>query len=215
MNRISFAFVSVVLGHSLLQAQVVSALDVIASPGQYKGRIVTVRGTVMRVEDPFVYLGSENKYLQCRPTDKENSKLFRMSVGQTIEVRGRCDENWMFVMLDECVVLTSLGKKKSSSGGVATPSGLYVGQRGKLYSESLDQVLLAMSMAVLDQTVRYANQGDELGIESLIAAGRLVPVQTGTPVEIVKTTVTTRKVRVLTGPNAGLEGWIPNEMVRK
>jgi hypothetical protein len=55
---------------------------------------------------------------------------------------------------------------------------------------------------------------DQVGLDRLMASGKVFRVSNGTRAKLIKAGFVSRKVRILDGPHAGRAGWIESEFVR-
>ena len=86
----------------------------IAADGRYKGKVLEVSGTIESIakdimDTMYVSLEGGGEFemrgVQCYFADSENSKLAKLSKGQQITIRGKCDGLMMNVLIKECLIV--------------------------------------------------------------------------------------------------------------
>jgi hypothetical protein len=116
------------------------------------------------------------------------------------------------------IILLAPGAPHGSSSP-STPSlqqAIATGETGRL-SNGLANVVVAVDVAALDDIIKAAVANDNEGIAIIVLQGRAFIVPQWTKVRVIghagfmydKT-----QIRILSGPNRGLSGWIPNEFVK-
>jgi hypothetical protein len=90
----------------------------------------------------------------------------------------------------------------------------YEGQNAIL-DNGLSSVMAATRENSYDALYNTVSEGNVQGLQSLVASGEVMPIDKGTKVLILEKTFTTgTKVRVLEGPNNGLDVWVPADWIK-
>ena len=82
-------------------------------------------------------------------------------------------------------------------------------------AHSSDNVLLASDLAAWDRLVVALSSRDLSTISQLLATGDLVPVSAGTGLVVDEDLATLARVRILSGPAAGLRGLVTSRSLQQ
>lgn len=88
------------------------------------------------------------------------------------------------------------------------------GDRGQLLTPTRDLALVARTPRDLEELLTFAAAKDMHGIAQTVAAGRAFFAEPGTRVLLIDREGQTARVRMLSGPNEGEDGWTAREWVQ-
>ena len=106
-----------------------------------------------------------------------------------------------------------IGQQCGSSPNKPTSSSLSVGQDGILDSGA-ELTPVAITEESFDAWTKASVAKDEQGKMLLLASARVFAVKKGTKVRVIDTAMFKRKVRILSGDQKGLSGWVAKEYVK-
>ncbi len=89
-----------------------------------------------------------------------------------------------------------------------------IGGDGVVRLEGGGPVVLGLTEADLDAFTKASVAKDQVGVQQLYLAGRIIDTPSGTRVRVIDRSTFRRKVRLTDGPRAGQAGWVPYEWVR-
>lgn len=78
---------------------------------------------------------------------------------------------------------------------------------------TLAMVGLGITNADFDELTRLALANDKVGGQRLIDSGRVLVIQSGTKAKIIEMNFTSYRVRIMSGPYTGRDGWVVKEAV--
>lgn len=118
---------------------------------------------------------------------------------------------FVFVVLG-VMAFANRARQPASNGNVNQATRFTVGQEVRINFNDDQQsttgvALLAVDEETLQQFVVFANTGDEAGLDTLFEQRRLISVQNGTRVRVLKEVSGRARVRVIEGEGTGREGW--------
>ena len=108
------------------------------------------------------------------------------------------------------LVISYIWGSFSSSGDTTVG----IGDDGALRMNAEGPLLLAVDPAAFDELVKSSRAHDAIGIAELMAARRVFECAQGARVRVIDRGMYRRKVRIMSGPQSGLAGWVPVEWVR-
>jgi hypothetical protein len=88
------------------------------------------------------------------------------------------------------------------------------GEEGLLLTPTRDDAVVGRSLADLEELRTFAAAKDFRGIAGMALAGRAFFVSPGERVLVIETSVANARVRMLSGPNEGEDGWTAREWVQ-
>jgi RNA polymerase subunit RPABC4/transcription elongation factor Spt4 len=92
------------------------------------------------------------------------------------------------------------------------------GEVGRLAIANKGEIIVCIDVETLDEVTKLAVAHDNTGIAQLVLAGGAYFVEQNTPVRIIERAgflAHKTRVRILSGAQAGRDGWVPSEFVMK
>lgn len=144
------------------------------------------------------------------PIDPIQSKPGRRNVALIVVII-------VFVILG-IMAFANRARQPTSNGNTNQTNRFTIGQEVRINfnddRESTTGVaLLAVDEQTLVEFVTIANTGDEAGLDKLFDERRLVSIQNGTRVRVLKETSGRARIRVIEGEATGSEGWTTTQFL--
>ena len=103
-----------------------------------------------------------------------------------------------------------------TSDPVREPPGSSVNEVGRdvILESTSGAIGVCPSKADYDEFTKLALANDKTGGQQMIDSGRVFVVSSGTEAKIIETGFTAYRVRILSGPHVGRDGWVVREAVK-
>ena len=119
-----------------------------------------------------------------------------------------------FVILRGCSGTSS--QSTPTGAPVREPTGSSANEVGKdvLLESTSGAIGVCPAKADYDEFTKLALANDKTGGQQMIDSGRVLVVSSGTEAKIIETGFTAYRVRILSGPHVGRDGWVVREAVK-